>query len=53
MAFPPEPIPPGGRAEGFIYFPKPPRIARRFTLFLTLDSPSGQHHLPFSFAIDQ
>src|SRR5574341_374259 len=49
MAFPPDPIPPGERVEGFIYFPKPPRNARHLTLLLTLDFPSGQHHLPFSF----
>ena len=52
LAFPREPIPPGQRAEGFIYFPKPPRDARRLTLLLTIDAPSGQHQLPFSFAID-
>lgn len=52
LAFPPEAIPPGGHAEGFIYFPKPRRDARRLTLLLSLDAPSGQHQLPFSFAID-
>lgn len=53
LAFPREPIPPGGRAEGFVYFPKPPRDARRLTLFLPLDAPSGQHELSFSYAIDR
>lgn len=52
LAFPPEAIPPGGHAEGFIYFPKPPRDARRLTLLLSLDAPSGQHELSFSYAID-
>lgn len=53
LAFLREPIPPGERAEGFIYFPKPPRDARRLTLLLTLDAPSGQHDLSFSYAIDR
>jgi len=52
LAFPREPIPPGQRAEGFIYFPKPPRDARRLTLLLPLDTPSGQHELSFSYAIE-
>jgi hypothetical protein len=52
LAFPPEAIPPGGHAEGFIYFPKPPRDARRLTLLLPLDTPSRQHELFFSYAID-
>ena len=52
LAFPPEAIPPDGHAEGFIYFPKPPRDARRLTLLLSLDAPSGQHELSFSYAID-
>ena len=52
LAFPPEAIPPGGHAEGFIYFPKPPRDARHLTLLLSLDTPSGQHELSFSYAIE-
>jgi hypothetical protein len=52
LAFPPEPIPVGSRAEGFIYFPYLPPDARRLTLFLTLDAPSGRHQLPFFYAID-
>jgi hypothetical protein len=52
LAFPPEAIPPGGHAEGFIYFPKPPRDARHLTLLLSLDTPSGQHKLSFSYAIE-
>jgi hypothetical protein len=52
LAFPPEPIASGGRSEGFIYFSKPPRDARHLTLFLSLDAPSGQQELSFSFAID-
>ena len=51
-AFPPEPIPSGSRAEGFVYFPNPPPDARRLTLLLILDAPSGQHQLPFVYAID-
>lgn len=51
-AFPPEAIPPGGRAEGFIYFSKPPSDTRRLALLLTLDAPSEQHQLSFSYAID-
>src|SRR3990170_2208721 len=51
LALPREPIPPGERAEGFIYFPKPPRDARRLTLLLTVDAPSGQHELSFSYTI--
>ncbi len=53
LAFPPEPIRPGSRAEGFIYFPKPPSDASRLTVFLTLDAPSGRHELPFSYAIQK
>ena len=53
FAFPPEPIAPGSRAEGFIYFPQPPRDAGRLTLFLTLDAPSTRHELPFSYAIER
>src|SRR3990172_6830308 len=52
LAFPPEAIPPGGHAEGFIYFPKPPRDARRLTLLLSIDAPSGQHELSFFYAIE-
>lgn len=52
-AFPPEAMPPGGRSEGFIYFPKPPPDARRLTLLLTLDGISGQQELSFSYAIDR
>jgi len=52
LAFPRKPIPPGERAEGFIYFPKPPRDARRLTLLLPLDTPSRQHELSFSYAIE-
>ncbi len=52
LAFPPEPIPTGSRAEGFVYFPNPPPDARRLTLLLILDAPSGQHQLPFVYAID-
>ena len=52
LAFPREPVPPGGRAEGFIYFPKQPQDARRLTLLLVLHAPSGQHKLSFSYAID-
>jgi len=52
LAFPREPIPPGQRAEGFIYFPKPPRDTRHLTLLLSLDTPSGQHELSFSYAIE-
>jgi hypothetical protein len=52
LAFPPEPIPSGSRAEGFVYFPNPPPDARRLTLLLILDAPSGQHQLPFVYAID-
>ena len=52
LAFPPEAIPPGGHAEGFIYFPKPPPDARRLTLLLSLDAPSGQHELSFFYAIE-
>ena len=53
LAFPPEPIPPGSRAEGFIYFLRPPPDASRLTVFLTLDVPSGRHELPFSYAIQR
>ena len=52
LAFPPEPIPSGSRAEGFVYFPNPPPDARRLTLLLILDAPSGQHQLPFVYAVD-
>src|SRR3989304_2261285 len=52
LAFPPEAIPSGGHAAGFIYFPTPPPDARRLTLLLTVDAPSGQHQLTFSYAID-
>lgn len=52
LAFPPEAIPPGGHAEGFIYFPKPPRDARHLTLLLPLDTASRQHELSFSYAIE-
>ena len=53
LAFPRKPIPPGERAEGFIYFPKPPRDACRLTLLLPLDTPSRQQELSFSYAIDR
>lgn len=53
LAFPRKPIPPGERAEGFIYFPKPPRDARHLTLLLPLDTPSRQHELSFSYAIER
>jgi len=53
LAFPPEPIPPGSRAEGFIYFPKPPPDASRLTVFLTLDAPSGRHELLFSYLVQR
>jgi hypothetical protein len=52
LAFPLEPIPAGSSAEGFIYFPNPPPDARRLTLRVTLDAPSGRQELLFSFAID-
>ena len=52
LAFPREPIPPGQRAEGFIYFPKPPRDARHLTLLLPLDTASRQHEHSFSYAIE-
>ena len=52
LAFSPEPIPAGSRAEGFIYFPNPASDAHRLTLLLILDTPSGQHQLPFVYAID-
>lgn len=52
LAFSPEAIPPGGHAEGFIYFPKPPRDARHLTVLLPLDTPSRQHELSFSYAIE-
>lgn len=52
LAFPPEPLPVGSRTEGFIYFPHPPPDARRLTLLLTVDAPSGRHQLPFFYAID-
>jgi len=52
LAFSSEPIPSGSRAEGFVYFPNPPPDARRLTLLLILDAPSGQHQLPFVYAID-
>jgi hypothetical protein len=51
-AFSSEPIPSGSRAEGFVYFPNLPPDARRLTLLLILDAPSGQHQLPFVYAID-
>lgn len=52
-AFPQEPIPPGGRAEGFVYFSKPARDARRLTLRVFLDGPFAHHELSFFYAIDQ
>ena len=52
LAFSPEPIPAGSRAEGFIYFPNPPPDAHRLTLILILDAPSGRHQLSFPFAVE-
>jgi hypothetical protein len=51
FAFPPTPIPAAARGEGFVYFPSHPRDARRVTLHVTLDTPSGRYELPFFFAI--
>lgn len=53
LAFPPEPLPPGSSAEGFIYFPRPLPGARRLTVILALDAPSGRLQLPFSYAIEK
>ncbi len=53
LAFPPDPIAAGSRAEGFIYLPKPSPEARALSLLLTLDATSGQHLLSFLFAIDK
>ena len=53
LAFPPEPLPPGSRAEGFIYFPRPLLGARRLTVILVLDAPSGRLQLPISYAIEK
>lgn len=52
LAISPEPIPAGSSAEGFIYFPNPPPDARRLTLLLVLEAPSGRQDLPFFYVID-
>lgn len=52
-AFPLDPIPPDSHAEGFLYFPNHPRDARRLTLFIVLDTPTGRQELAFFYAINR
>lgn len=53
LAFPAGPIPAGSSAEGFLYFSNPPSDARRLTLLLPLDTPSGLLPLSFSYAMER